>query len=155
MAVSIFSRSLAIAQNSASSSEVCCSWLLHVTEFSRFARHSNFPPFPSNFTAPEQLTQLARQFCLMRYKFVYLIIFFLILLPFRAANLGNPEALIKLGLAHLYNEGSKWLTSVINNKCIVCENSNKFFPYLAVFYRWLVKNRGKYFFSKSKTLKIK
>lgn len=23
----------------------------------------------------------------------------------RAANLGNPEALIKLGLAHLYNEG--------------------------------------------------
>jgi len=33
---------------------------------------------------------------------VYSLVFY------RAANLGNPEALIKLGLAHLYNEGSKW-----------------------------------------------
>lgn len=45
--------------------------------------------------------------------------FIIILLPFRAASLGNPEALIKLGLAHLYNEGSKSLTSVINNEFIV------------------------------------
>ena len=35
---------------------------------------------------------------------------------YRAANLGNPEALIKLGLAHLYNEGSKWpVNQSINN----------------------------------------
>lgn len=33
--------------------------------------------------------------------------FFLIMIFYRAANLGNPEALIKLGLAHLYNEGSE------------------------------------------------
>ena len=26
----------------------------------------------------------------------------------RAAGVGNPEALIKLGLAHLYNEGSMY-----------------------------------------------
>ena len=31
----------------------------------------------------------------------------------RVANLGNPEALIKLGLAHLYNEGSKWLSVLL------------------------------------------
>ena len=40
----------------------------------------------------------------------YLIIFLVIS---RAAGVGNPEALIKLGLAHLYNEGSKyWAISV-------------------------------------------
>lgn len=46
MGVRIFSGSLAITQKSASSSKVCCR-LLRVTEFGWFARHSNFPPFPS------------------------------------------------------------------------------------------------------------
>lgn len=44
----------------------------------------------------------------MGYKIILVDIYYFFLF-YRAANLGNPEALIKLGLAHLYNEGSKWL----------------------------------------------
>jgi len=110
MAVSVFSWSLAIAQKSASSSKVCYGALLYVTEFGWFARHSNFPLFPSCFLYETGLTQLIRVFYLMYYNFLASFFFLIIIfLPSRAANLGNPEALIKLGLAHLYNEGSKWL----------------------------------------------
>ena len=53
----------------------------------------------------------------------------------RVANLGNPEALIKLGLAHLYNEGSKWLSVLlcISPKVFVLG----FYPCLSSrFYEW-------------------
>lgn len=61
MGISIFSRGLAVTQKSASSSKVCC-WLFDVTEFSWFARHSNFPPFPYL----KRLSQLTHEFCLIK-----------------------------------------------------------------------------------------